>query len=66
MFRLQSEGINYIDLVPAMQIDSRNFQKYVDLIISDIKSAHFVAFDCEFTGLVTQNSHIEGDFPDHQ
>ena len=45
-------------LIAGMQIDSRNFSQHIDLILSDIKQASFVAFDCEFTGLVTQNGHI--------
>ena len=49
-----------------MQIDSRNFDEHIDLILKDIETAHFVSFDCEFTGLVTQMQHIEGLFPDHR
>lgn len=49
-----------------MQIDSRNFEQHVDLILQEIETAHFVAFDCEFTGLVTQLQHIEGLYPDHR
>jgi hypothetical protein len=49
-----------------MQIDSRNFELHIDLILQEIASAHFVAFDCEFTGLVTQQTQIEGLFPDHR
>lgn len=41
-----------------MQIDSSNFDEHVDFILSEIESAHFIAFDCEFTGLVTQLQHI--------
>lgn len=49
-----------------MQIDSRNFNEHIDLVLQDIESAHFISFDCEFTGLVTQLKHIEGLFPDYQ
>jgi hypothetical protein len=49
-----------------MQIDSRNFEYHIDLILQEIETAHFVAFDCEFTGLVTQTDRIEGLYPDHQ
>ena len=49
-----------------MQIDRHNLHQHIDRILEDIKAAHFVAFDCEFTGLVTQNEHMEGDFADHR
>jgi hypothetical protein len=53
-------------IIRAMQIDSSNFDQHLDFILAEIESAHFVAFDCEFTGLVTQLEHMEGLFPDHR
>ena len=29
-----------------MQVDSTNFEQHIDLILQEIESAHFVAFDC--------------------
>lgn len=49
-----------------MQIDSRNFQEHIELVLQQISTAHFIALDCEFTGLVTQLTQIEGMFPDHR
>ena len=49
-----------------MQIDTHNFHEHSQLILQHIEQAHFIAFDCEFTGLVTQLDNIEGSFPNEQ
>ena len=37
-----------------MQVDSDNISEVLPQILKSIHESDFVAFDCEFTGLVTQ------------
>lgn len=37
-----------------MQVDRDNFKEVLPTIIQRIQESDFVAFDCEFTGLVTK------------
>lgn len=41
-----------------MQLDRTNFHTHLPTLLHDIQHAHFIAFDCEFTGLVTQLAPI--------
>ena len=49
-----------------MQIDRHNLATHYQAICDDLCKASFVAFDCEFTGLVTNLEKIEGKFADYQ
>lgn len=48
-----------------MQVDRENLAELLPQILEHIAHAHFIAFDCEFSGLVTQLRRIEGSFPNH-
>ena len=46
-------------------MDKNNLSKLLPEILSRIESSDFVAFDCEFTGLVAQLERIEGQFSNY-
>ena len=48
-----------------MQVDSDNIEELLPDILARIHDSHFISFDCEFSGLVTQLQRIEGTFPNH-
>ena len=37
-----------------MQVDSDNIEDLLPEILARIHDSHFISFDCEFSGLVTQ------------